>query len=217
MNTAGYWLDYCVSAMQRAGLFFGHGTNNAQDEAAWLVLHVLGAPLDSGFDDWDRVLDENAAHRLQEILRRRIAERIPLAYLIGEARFCGLDFAVTPEVLVPRSPLAELIQERFSPWLNISPGDRVLDMCTGGGCIAIAIAHFLQETRVDAVDVSAAALRVAAAYRRRASGSLADALHRLRLPSYPAKSGHDLYGCLSSILGIKPSLRSLSAAKRRRT
>jgi len=148
--------------MQRAGLFFGHGTNNAQDEAAWLVLHVLGAPLDSGFDDWDRVLDENAAHRLQEILRRRIAERIPLAYLIGEARFCGLDFAVTPEVLVPRSPLAELIQERFSPWLNISPGDRVLDMCTGGGCIAIAIAHFLQETRVDAVDVSAAALRVAA-------------------------------------------------------
>lgn len=161
MKTAGYWLDYCVSAMQRAGLFFGHGTDNAQDEAAWLVLHVLGVPLDEQFDDWDRVLDEAKAQRLQGILRRRVEDRIPLAYLTGEARFCGLDFIVTPDVLVPRSPLAELIPERFSPWLDIARGDRVLDMCTGGGCIAVAIAHHLPDISVDAVDISPAALQVA--------------------------------------------------------
>jgi len=162
MKTAGYWLEYCAGAMQRAGLFFGHGTDNAHDEAAWLVLNVIGAPLDGRYDDWDRVLDGAGVQRLQEILRRRIEDRIPLAYLTGEARFCGLDFTVTSDVLVPRSPLAELIPERFSPWLDIAPGDRVLDMCTGGGCIAIAIAHFLPKTRVDAVDISPAALEVAA-------------------------------------------------------
>jgi len=148
--------------MQRAGLFFGHGTDNAHDEAAWLVLNVIGVPLDGRFNGWGQVLDETVVQRLQEILRRRIEDRIPLAYLTGEARFCGLDFTVTPDVLVPRSPLAELIPERFSPWLDIAPGDRVLDMCTGGGCIAIAIAHFLPKTRVDAVDISPAALEVAA-------------------------------------------------------
>lgn len=162
MKTAGYWLEYCASAMQHAGLHFGHGTDNAHDEAAWLVLSVLGAPLDGRFEDSNQVLNEIETQRLQEILRRRIEDRIPLAYLTGEARFCGLDFTVTSEVLVPRSPLAELIAERFSPWLDIAQDDRVLDMCTGGGCIAIAIAHYLQETRVDAVDISAAALEVAA-------------------------------------------------------
>jgi ribosomal protein L3 glutamine methyltransferase len=148
--------------MQRAGLHYGHGTDNAHDEAVWLLLHVLGVPLGGNFDDWDRVLDVGEVQQLQQLLGRRIEERLPLAYLTGEARFCGLDFTVTPDVLVPRSPLAELISERFSPWLDIKPGDRVLDMCTGGGCIAVAIAHHLPETRVDAVDISAAALEVAA-------------------------------------------------------
>jgi ribosomal protein L3 glutamine methyltransferase len=148
--------------MQRAGLHYGHGTDNAHDEAVWLLLHVLGVPLGGNFDDWDRVLDVGEVQQLQQLLGRRIEERLPLAYLTGEARFCGLDFTVTPDVLVPRSPLAELISERFSPWLDIKPGDRVLDMCTGGGCIAVAIAHHLPETRVDAVYISAAALEVAA-------------------------------------------------------
>lgn len=162
MKTAGHWLEYCAAEMEHAGLFFGHGTDNAHDEAAWMLLHVLGMPLDGSFEAWDRRLDEEAEQRLKLLLGRRIAERVPLAYLTGEARFCELDFIVSADVLVPRSPLAELILEQFSPWLDIEPGDRLLDMCTGGGCIAIAMARHMPGVKVDAVDISAGALRVAA-------------------------------------------------------
>lgn len=127
-----------------------------------MLLHVLGEPLDGSFEDWGRMLDEDAEQRLRALLESRIKERVPLAYLVGEARFCGLDFIVTPDVLVPRSPIAELILDRFSPWLDLEPGARLLDMCTGGGCIAIAMAANLPAAHVDAVDISAAALKVAA-------------------------------------------------------
>lgn len=161
MKTAENWLEYCVAEMTRARVFFGHGTDNAGDEAAWLLLHVLGVPLDSSFEAWDTPLDEEQENRLQDLLARRIKERCPLAYLTGEARFCGLDFIVSPDVLIPRSPLAELIPEQFSPWLRLTDRGRVLDMCTGGACIAIAIAKYMPECIVDAVDISAAALKVA--------------------------------------------------------
>lgn len=162
MQTAENWLEYCASEMTRAGLFFGHGTDNAHDEAAWMLLHVLGAPLDGSFEQWDILLSDVQQKNLEQLLARRINERCPLAYLTGEARFCGLGFSVTPDVLIPRSPLAELIPERFSPWLDLSEGGKVLDMCTGGACIAIAIAVHMPESTVDAVDISAAALGVAA-------------------------------------------------------
>jgi ribosomal protein L3 glutamine methyltransferase len=162
MQTAEIWLEYCAGEMERAGLFFGHGTDNAHDEAAWMLLHVLEAPLDGSFAQWDTLLTEPQEKRLQTLLARRINERCPLAYLTGEARFCGLGFFVSPEVLIPRSPLAELIQEQFAPWLNVSDAGRVLDLCTGGGCIAIAMAVHMPEIRVDAVDISATALQVAA-------------------------------------------------------
>jgi len=162
MQTAEYWLEYCAGEMTRAGLFFGHGTDNAHDEAAWMLLHVLGAPLDGSFIQWDTLLSEPRQKALERLLARRINERCPLAYLTGVARFCGLGFMVSPDVLIPRSPLAELIVEQFSPWLDLSEGGRVLDMCTGGACIAVAMAVHMPETMVDAVDVSVAALRVAA-------------------------------------------------------
>jgi ribosomal protein L3 glutamine methyltransferase len=162
MQTAEHWLEYCAGEMTRAGLFFGHGTDNARDEAAWLLLHVLGAPLDGSFDQWDTVLSDVQRNHLEQLLARRINERCPMAYLTGMARFCGLDFIVTPDVLVPRSPLAELIPEQFSPWLDIHKGGRVLDMCTGGACIAIAMAVHMPDVSVDAVDISSAALKVAA-------------------------------------------------------
>jgi len=162
MQTAKNWLEFCAGEMKRAGLYFGHGTDNEYDEAAWMLLHVLGQPLDGSFDDWDVILGETQQARLKSLLRRRIDERLPLAYLTGEARFCGLDFKVTPEVLVPRSPIAELIVEQFSPWLDPHEGCRALDMCTGGGCIAIAMAVYMPECRVDAVDISTAALEIAA-------------------------------------------------------
>ena len=161
MQTAESWLEYCAGEMKRAGLFFGHGTDNAHDEAAWMLLHVLKAPLDGSFDQWDIMLTPIQQDELQKLLARRIDERCPLAYLTGEARFCGLNFIVTPKVLIPRSPVAELIVERFSPWLNLQEGSRILDMCTGGGCIAIAMAVHMPECRVDAVDISVDALDVA--------------------------------------------------------
>jgi len=171
MKTAAAWLEHCAEEMDRAGLFFGHGTDNAHDESAWLVLHVLGAPLDGSFMDWDDLLTEKQQESAEHLLKRRIDERQPLAYLTGAARFCGLDFAVTPDVLVPRSPLAELITLRFSPWLNLEPGSngqgRALDMCTGGGCIATAMAVYMPDVMVDAVDISCAALDIALANMQR--------------------------------------------------
>ena len=161
MQTAESWLEYCAGEMKRAGLFFGHGTNNANDEAAWMLLHILKAPLDGSFDQWDTVLTTTQADELQKLLARRIDERCPLAYLISEARFCGLDFIVSPQVLIPRSPVAELIVEQFSPWVKLGEGSRVLDMCTGGGCIAIAMAVYMPGCKVDAVDISPDALDIA--------------------------------------------------------
>jgi len=162
MRTAENWLEYCAQEMNSAGLFFGHGTDNAHDEAAWLLLHVLEAPLDGSFSQWDLSLSNDQVNVLKELLARRINERLPLAYLTGEARFCGLGFAVSPDVLIPRSPLAEMITEQFSPWVNLNEGGQVLDMCTGGACIAIAMAVYIPAVRVDAVDISAAALDIAA-------------------------------------------------------
>jgi ribosomal protein L3 glutamine methyltransferase len=132
-----------------------------------MVLHVLRQPLDGSFDNWGVVLDEAQQAELKNLLQRRIAGRCPLAYLTGEARFCGLDFIVSPQVLIPRSPMAELIVEKFSPWLNLDEGGRLLDMCTGGGCIAIAMAMYMPECVVDAVDISKEALQVAAENIRR--------------------------------------------------
>ncbi len=153
--------------MIRAGVFFGHGTDNANDEAAWMLLYVLGAPLDGSFEQWNIKLNETQTNNLEDLLARRIKERCPLAYLTGEARFCDLDFFVNPDVLIPRSPLAELIQEQFSPWLHVNEGCKVLDMCTGGACIAIAIAKYMSACDVDAVDISTAALEVAAMNTKR--------------------------------------------------
>jgi ribosomal protein L3 glutamine methyltransferase len=161
MKTAANWLEFCAAEMTRNGVFFGHGTNNAHDEAAWMLLHVLGAPLDGSFAQWDVLLSKAQQVNLENLLARRINERCPLAYLTGEARFCGLNFIVSPDVLIPRSPLAELIPEQFSPWLDLSEGGNLLDMCTGGACIAVAMAVYMPGCAVDAVDISAAALKVA--------------------------------------------------------
>jgi len=166
VRTVADWLEYCAEEMDRAGLFFGHGTDNAHDEAAWLVLHVLGAPLDGSFSDWDATLDAERQKAVRQLLQRRIETRCPLAYLTGTARFCGLEFIVNANVLVPRSPLAELIAGQFSPWLQVRSDDggrgRLLDMCTGGACIATAMATYIPGIDIDAVDISPAALEVAA-------------------------------------------------------
>ena len=161
MNVA-QWTEWVCRKLDAADLHFGHGTDNARDEAAWLVLHAISARLDGSFDDWGRELGELEEKRLRELLDARITQKLPLAYLTGIARFAGLEFESSRAALVPRSPIAELVLDRFQPWVDPAGAGRVLDMCTGSGCIAIAIARYLPWTSVDAVDISKEALEMAA-------------------------------------------------------
>jgi len=155
------WIEQLSRHFDEAGLCFGHGTDNARDEAAWLVLHVIGAPMDGSFTDWGRPVDDAAAAEVNRLAGLRCSGRQPLAYLLGAARFAGLEFEVSPGVLVPRSPIAELVLDRYRPWLDPERVTRVLDMCTGCGCIAVASAARLPAAHVDAADVSVEALEVA--------------------------------------------------------
>lgn len=161
MVSVGQCIRQTSSALESSGRYFGHGTDNPVDEAAWLVLHALNAPMDGSFGDWERELDETESARVAALLNQRIGQAVPLAYVLGSAWFAGLEFRVNAAVLVPRSPVAELILEQFQPWAGKLQIRGVLDLCTGSGCIGIAIAHYLPWVMVDATDISTAALEVA--------------------------------------------------------
>jgi ribosomal protein L3 glutamine methyltransferase len=151
-----------ASRFNAAGLFFGHGTDNALDEALHLVLYALHLPPDllpTSYSDCRLTPGERVA--IANLIERRIRERKPAAYLTQRAWFAGLEFYVNEDVLVPRSPLAELIEAGFDPWIDAETVGRVLDLCTGSGCIGIATAVYLPHVEVDLVDISAAALGVA--------------------------------------------------------
>jgi ribosomal protein L3 glutamine methyltransferase len=161
LRTMRDFVRWAASRFQEAGLVFGHGTDNALDEAATLVLHTLHLPMDLSAAWWESRLTAAEAEAVLALVRRRVVERLPLAYLTREAWFAGLPFYVDERVLVPRSPIAESIQQRFAPWLAAERVERVLDLGTGSGCIAIACAYAFDEALVDAVDISADALAVA--------------------------------------------------------
>ncbi len=155
-------IRYGASRFNAAGLTFGHSYDNAVDEATQLVLHALHLPHDLGPAYGQARLTDAERAEVLALFARRIDERIPASYLTGEAWFAGLNFRSDARALVPRSPIAELIESGFEPWLGDLEVTRALDLCTGSGCIAIAMAHFRPDWQVDAVDLSADALALAA-------------------------------------------------------
>jgi ribosomal protein L3 glutamine methyltransferase len=156
------WLRYAVSRFNAAELFFGHGSNNAFDEAAYLILHTLHLPLDRLDPFLDARLLPEEADQIAHLLDRRINERLPAPYLTHEAWLQGYRFYVDERVIVPRSFLAPMILQQLQPWLTHPENVfRALDLCTGSGCLAVLLAEAFPDAEIDAVDLSPDALQVA--------------------------------------------------------
>lgn len=162
LKTVRDCLRFAVSRFNEAELFFGHGSENAYDEAAYLILHTLHLPLDRLEPFLDARLTQSEIYDVLDIIEKRAEQRIPAAYLTNQAWLGDLSFYVDERVLVPRSFIAELLREQLAPWINDAERvHKVLDLCTGSACLAILAAHAFPEAHVDAVDLSVDALDVA--------------------------------------------------------
>ena len=182
--TVGQALAYAAEALEASGACFGHGTDNAWDEAVQLVLAVAGLPVDADDSVLPLALDEPEVARLQALLRRRTDERVPLPYLLGRAWFAGLEFHCDERAIIPRSPIAELILNDFQPWYAGPSPRRVLDLCCGGGCIGLAVAHYFPGATVDLADIDTDALELAA--ENVAALGLADRVRLIRSDLFSA-------------------------------
>lgn len=156
------FLRFSLSCAAQAHLYFGHGTDNAWDDMRSLILRSLSLPYDLDPSLLNGRLTSSEKKHLCQQLEKRINQRVPVPYLIKEAYFCHLPFYVDERVLIPRSPIAELIDNQFAPWIEPDQVHRILDLCTGSGCIAIACSYAFPDALVDAVDISSEALTVAA-------------------------------------------------------
>lgn len=155
------YIRYAMSQFAQNKVYFGHGTDNAWDEAAQLVLAAVYLPWDVNPAVLDGRLTQAEKERVLEFIHLRAVERKPLPYITGESWFCSLPFFVDERVLIPRSPIAELIEQQFCPWLGEGPVERILDLCTGSGCIGLACAYAFEEAEVDLADISTDAIDVA--------------------------------------------------------
>ena len=161
LQTVRDFIRWGASRMSEAELSFGHGTTDALDEAAALVLYALHMPPDLDAEYFSAVLTLNERRTVTRLLERRVRERRPASYITNRAWFMGLPFYVDERVLIPRSPIAELIERQFAPWLDAERVNAVLDLCTGSGCIGIACAYAFPGASIDLVDISAEATEVA--------------------------------------------------------
>ena len=161
MHTILDMIRWAVSQFNQHDLYYGHGTENSWDEAVHLTLASLHLPPDTDRAVMHARLSLKERECLVERIQRRVAERIPVPYLLKQAWFAGLKFYVDERVIIPRSPIAELIESAFSPWVDPQDVHHILDLCTGSGCIAISTALAFPHAEVDAVDISSDALEVA--------------------------------------------------------
>jgi len=196
LHTVRDWLRFAVSRFNQAKLFFGHGSSNAYDEAAYLILHTLHLPLDRLEPFLDARLTDMERAEVLNIIQQRVEQRVPAAYLTHEAFLGDFSFYVDERVIVPRSFIAELLLEQLAPWIT-EPEEigSVLDLCTGSGCLAILAAHAFPYASVDAVDLSLAALAVAE--RNVADYDLQDRVHLIESDLF-AKLGGRQYDLIIS-------------------
>ncbi|MGL1957530.1 MAG: 50S ribosomal protein L3 N(5)-glutamine methyltransferase [Colwellia sp.] len=162
LHTVADYCRYGATLFNQAELFYGHGNDNAFSEALTLVMFVIALPEEASEQVLSCRLIAQEKHEILALFNRRITEQIPVAYLTNVAYFAGLPFYVDERVLVPRSPIAELIEQQFSPFVSAKKSpQRILDLCTGSACIAIACACYFPDAEVDALDLSVDALNVA--------------------------------------------------------
>jgi len=186
LHTVRDYIRLCMSNFGEHDVFFGHGTDNAWDEAVHLVLSAIHLPWDADQTVLDARLTSAEKERVLVFIEQRVHQRVPLPYLTNEAWFAGVPFYVDERVLIPRSPIAELIDNHFAPLLREGPVNRILDLCTGSGCIGIACAYAFPESDVDLADLSEDALDVA---------SINVARHELEQRVIPRQS--DLFNALA--------------------
>lgn len=156
------WLRYSVSRLEQSGVFFGHGTDNAYDESVWLVMSALHLPLDTLDNFLDARITKDEAKHLANLIERRVTERVPTAYLLREAWLKGFKFYVDERVIVPRSFIAELLEDGLAPWIEYPEMvESAADICTGSGCLGVLLAHAFPNATVDVVDISPDAIAVA--------------------------------------------------------
>jgi ribosomal protein L3 glutamine methyltransferase len=160
------YVEFTASRFSAADLHYGHGTSTALDDAVYLVYVTLGLDFDQDIRESSRRLSESEISLLNQRVEQRVSERRPVAYIVGEAWFCGQPYTIDERALIPRSPIAELIQQRFAPLLQSTPG-RILDLCCGSGCIGIACALEFETAKVDIVDLSSECLELAQVNMRR--------------------------------------------------